>query len=283
MDEGTKLEPIILNLLYEKHNFSFAYGSQFQVELNLGAWNGKTLIVRGKVDEIGAQMPPDAEDRIRVPKLDNLPIDVKAFTEDDVAKYRLHGLSAFPRYEWQQSAYALGYGSERVYMPIFHKGTWKIEPFSLDPIKPPYSRDDIRDRVLQVEEAFAEGKMPELCPADFACPYPYLHDAKPVDEVPEDAIRLIQARITLSKRISSLDEARKALDTALKNKLKRDVAYHLDGYTVSVFANPRRFNTDAAKRLLTEAEIDWEHEDEYWIPGAGEQIRFTPPKKPAKE
>ncbi len=271
MDEGTNLEPIILDLLYEKHNFTFAYGSQFQLELNIGAWNGKTLIVRGKVDEIGS-----VADLSR-----NRPIDVKAFTEDDVAKYRNRGFAAFPRYAWQQSVYDHAYGADGFYMPIFHKGTWEIEPWTLHPLHAPHTLEEIRNRVLSVEEFFYTNTMPEQCDRNFACVYPYLHDDKLTDTLPDGSELLVKARIRLSQREAIFHKARTEIDAKLKKLLPADATYHYDGYTVSVFANPRRFNTDAAKALLTEADIDWENEDEWWIPGTGTQVRFNPPKKAA--
>jgi hypothetical protein len=269
MDEGTALEPVILNLLYEDHGFTFGYqGQQFQVELNLGAWNGKTLIVRGAFDEIGA--PAGQPHR---------PIDVKALGEDDVRALRIKGITSKPRYAWQQSVYAHGYGAPAVYMPIFHKGTWKIESWSLQPIPPAYTVDQIRDRVLQVEEAFAEGKMPDQCPADYGCAYPFLHDQNISNELEEAPALLARASIKFAKRIDALTIARKIINDKLKGELSSDVKYTIDGYTVSVFGNPNRFNVDLAKRILTEAEIEWETDPEFWIPGEGTQIRFTPPKK----
>ena len=273
MDEGTNLEPIILDLLYTQHNFSFAYGSegqQFQLELNLGVWNGKSLIVRGKCDEIGRQVTHGGPD---------LPIDVKAFTEDDVARYRTRSFDAFPRYAWQQSVYAHAYGHDAFYMPIFHKGTWEIEPWTLHPLKPLHTVDEIRLRVLEVEEAFYSNTMPEQCDRDFACVYPYLHEDKPVDTLPDEATLLVSARIKLSQREQTFANAKKTIDTKLKSLLPTDVTYHFDGYTISIFANPRRFNTDAAKQILTDAELDWEHDDFFWTPGKGTQIRFNPPKR----
>jgi hypothetical protein len=275
MDEGTNLEPIILDLLFEKYGFTFADGSQSQVELNVGAWNGKTLIVRGKLDEIGCRY----DDSLSRESQQHRPIDVKALPQDAVEKYRTRGLMAFPAYAWQQSVYAHGYGSDSFYMPIFHKGTWEIEEWTLEPIAPPYTVDQIRDRVLQVEEAYADNVMPEECDGDFGCPYFYLHEQKPVDELPEESVLLVSARIKLGKRETILKNAKAEIDKKLKELLTQDMTYHFDGYTISVFGNPRRFNTDKAKAILTEAEIDWESDDLFWIPGKGTQVRFNPPKK----
>lgn len=273
MDEGTNLEPVILNLLYERHGFSFAYdqqGQQFQVELNLGAWNGKTLIVRGRVDEVGTG--PNLNPPV------NLPIDVKALTQDQISD--IFDKARFPeRYAWQQSVYAHGMGTDYFYMPIFNKGTWEIEPFSLIPMHPMKTREEIRDRVLQVEEAFANNTMPDDCPASFGCPYFYLHEQKLPDVIPEDAVALCKARIRLSEKIKIFEAARKTLDSKIKVKLSTEVAYYLDNYTITLYPNPRKFNTDAAKKLLTEAEVDWQNDPDFWIEGTGTQLRMTPRKE----
>lgn len=257
MDEGTELESHILNLLYEEHHWGFARdGQQFQVELVVGAWNGKTLIVRGKMDER---------------RDDGYPVDVKAVSES----FFTHPIPDY--YLWQQSVYAIGLGKDRYYMPIYNKDTEKLWDPSLVALVPKYNREQIRDRVLQVEEAFYENKMPD-CTNEYGCPYYYLHEQKPTDVLPEPAVLLVRARIKLSEKIKTLEAARKKLDEAISPKLDQDVTYYLDGYSVVMFLNPARFNTDAAKRLLTEAEVDWKNDPDFWIEGKGTQLRMTPKK-----
>ena len=260
MDEGTALEGTILNLLYDRYNFSFAYESQFVVELNVGAWNGKTFIVRGKVDEIGSD---DGTRR---------PIDVKALTQDQI------DAPTPERYLWQQSVYTHGLNADKYYMPIFNKATWEIEDRSLVPLVPKYSREQIRDRIIEVERAFFENEMPP-CPGEFGCQYWYLHEEKPKEELPEKVVAIARARIILNRRINSLTDARKILDGKIKEQLSTDLSYTLDGYTVTVYANPSRFNTKAAQKLLSEADIDWQNDPEFTIPGEGTQVRFTASKR----
>ena len=186
---GNELESTILNLLHDEHGWGFAYaGQQFQVELNVGAWNGKTLVVRGKVDEI---------------RDDGLPVDVKAFSQSSVDDHITNGPKLY--YLWQQAVYTHGMGSPHYYMPIYNKSTGKMVPSSMGPKEPAYTREDIRDRVLQVEEAFHSGIMPESCPADYGCQYYYLHDQKPVGTIPEGAEVLLAARINLSRKMNSLE------------------------------------------------------------------------------
>lgn len=261
MDEGTELESTILEQLYTDHGFAFDYGGQqFQVELVVGAWNGKTLIVRGKMDE----------------KAFGRPVDVKAMSQSTIDSLR--GSSLYRKYEWQQSVYCVGMGADMYYMPIYNKDTGKIEPWSVKPLFPRYSRDDIRDRVMQVEEWNEKGTMPDECPAEYGCQYYYLHDNQQKDELPTEVHQLVRARINLSRKIETLTNARKTLDNVIKPKLNADGSYTFEGYSVSVVPNSRRFNTDAAKGLLTEAEVDWQNDPDFWIPGEGNYLRVTKPK-----
>lgn len=277
MDRGTELEPIILEKLFTDHDFTFAYGGQqFQVELDVGTWNGIRCVVRGKMDERGHQASN--------PLYGDLPIDVKAFGQRLVDEYRTKGLNALPGYAWQQSVYGHGSGTTHFLMPIYNKDTEKIEEWTLEPIPVPYSFEAIRNRIMTVEEMFAEGNMPTECPADYACQYPYLHDTKLVDTLPEGTEVMLRARIALDKKIDGFTKAKDILNKALKGKLPSDVLYHLDvedegTYSISVIANPDRFNTAAAKALLTEANVDWQNDPDFIIPGEGVQLRVNKPKK----
>lgn len=277
MDKGTELEPIILEKLYTDHDFTFAYGGQqFQVELDVGTWNGIRCVVRGKMDERGHQASN--------PLYGDLPIDVKAFGQRLVDEYRTKGLNALPHYAWQQSVYGHGSGTTHFLMPIYNKDTEEIEEWSLTPIPVPYSFEAIRNRIMTVEEAVADSKMPEECPADYGCQYYYLHDEKLVDSLPEGAELMLRARINLDNKISGFSKARDTLNEAIRAKLPKDVLYHLDvdgigQYSITVIANPDKFNTAAAKALLTEANVDWQNDPDFIIPGEGVQLRITKPRK----
>lgn len=273
MDEGTEMESMILQKLYDEHNFTYGYqGQQFQVELDVGTFNGIRCVVRGKVDEIGR--PAD--------RAEDLTIDVKKFGKTLVQEYHTKGIMGIPRYAWQQSVYAHGYNRTHFYMPIYNKETKEIEPWSLNPLPVPYTFEQIRERVMTVEEAVANGTMPEECPAEFGCQYFYLHDQKTVDHLPEDAQVLLVARINLDNKIATLTKAKDTLNKAIRGKLSTDVQYHLQHddltYTITVIANPDKFNTDAAKALLTEAEVDWQNDPDFWTPGVGTQLRVNKPR-----
>lgn len=279
MDEGTDLEPVILNLLFEKYNWTFADGSQSVLEMNVGAFNGKTLWVRGAVDEIGCPADPMV---VGNSMQKHKPVDVKAFTNDDVEKYRDKGFAAFPRYAWQQSFYGLAYGTDSFYMPVFNKGTWAMEEWTLAPHGILFTRDQIAARVLEVEEHAMNGTMPDKCDGNFACVYPYLHDQPAEkDTIPEAALPLARTSIILRQKIKVFTDAQKKLDEAIKPHLASDgeTTYTLDDWSIKHFANPGRFNTDHAKSLLREAGFDLDSE-EFKIPGNGTQVRFTPPKEP---
>lgn len=276
MDEGTDLEQRILTELYEKHDFTYGYqGQQFQVELDCGTWNGIRCIVRGAVDEIGHVSTHDMGD---------LTVDVKAFGQKLVDEYRTKGIMGLPRYAWQQSAYAQAFGKSHFYMPIWNKAKEEVESWSLLPILIPYSAGQIRDRIMTVEEAVANNKMPEECPAEYGCQYFYLHDKPTVDTLPDKAQVLLIARINLDNKITTLSKARDTLNNAIKAELTKDVTYHLHmdetpgQYTITVIANPDKFNTNAAKQLLTEASVDWQNDPEFIVPGVGTQLRVTKPR-----
>ena len=276
MDEGTALESHILNLLFEQYHFDYGYQGQdqFQVELDLGTFNGIRVISRGKVDEIGCPLALKQQ-------IGDLTIDVKAFGQRLVDEYRTKGILSLPRYAWQQSIYAIGYGKTHFYMPIYNKDTQQIEEWSLLPIPAPYTYEQIRDRIMTVEEEVANNHMPDNCPAEYGCQYYYLHDQKVVDELPNDAVVLLTARINLSRKIDTLSKAKSTLDEAIRPKLTRDVTYHLNGHSITVIGNPAKFNTTAAKALLTDAGIDWQNDPDFMTPGEGIQLRVNKPKAKA--
>lgn len=278
MDEGTELEEQILAMLYEDHNFTFSpdyKGQQFQIELEVGHFNGVRVIVRGKTDEIG--YPLDKQ----MATQGALTIDVKAFKQALVDEYKAKGILGIPRYAWQQSVYAIGFGKTHFYMPIYNKDTGKIEEWSLEPVAAPFTFEQIRERVMTVEEAVGNAEMPSTCLNEFGCQYYYLHDdqKKPVDHIPEDAQVMLTARINLSNKIKVLTGAKEKLDDAIKAKLAPDVTYHFDGHTITVIPNPARFNTTNAKKILTDAELDWQNDPYFWTPGVGFQLRVNAPKK----
>lgn len=277
MDEGTRLEPIILQKLFDEYEFTYGYqGQQFQVELDVGTFNGIRCVVRGKMDEKGHQASN--------PLYGDLPIDVKAFGQTLVDQYRTKGLLSLPGYAWQQSVYGHGTGNTHFLMPIYNKATGEIEPWTLDPIAVPFTFEQIRNRVMTIEEMFHEGNMPAECPADYACQYPYLHEGKLVDTLPEGVEVMLRARINLDNKIAGFTKARDTLNEAIRAKLPVDVLYHLDvdgvgQYSITVIANPDKFNTAAAKALLTEANVDWQNDPDFIIPGEGVQLRVNKPKK----
>jgi len=271
MDEGTALEPTILDLLQTKHDFHFVENSrQHVVELDCGKYNGKNLIVRGSVDALVYSGGGNTV----------LPVDVKAFTNDDVELYfsdkRWYH---FPRYAYQQSVYAHGSGTEFFLMPIFNKATWQIEPKSLRVVSAPYGPEEIRNRVLSVERSYSALSMPQDCPCDYACPYPYIHDPPARSEPPAASQALIDARINLSNKIRVLEAARQYLDDQITKHLTEGESYTHDGHTISLLHKSNRFNIKAAQELLTEADIDWQHDPDFVIPGEGTYIRITKPRK----
>lgn len=276
MDEGTEMESMILDLLHERHGFDFADSRQEQVELIVGAYNGMTMIVRGKVDELGCMFNPTLPRGAQT----YLPIDVKKWGQSLVDSFLSHGWAGVPKYAWQQSVYAEGFNTHVFIMPVYNKHKKEIEPWSLVPVPQQFTRDDIAARVIEVEIAYADGKIPDSweCPGDYACQYPYLHEGKSTDSLPGNAVPLLKARIAVSEKIGMLENAKKELDKKIRPLLAPDTQYHLDGNTITVIGNPNRFNTNYAKSILKEAGVEYENDPDFWTPGEGTQLRINKPK-----
>ena len=271
MDTGTDLEPDILSDLMEYHNFVFAEdGAQKEVTYKVT----DNIVVIGHYDQYGHQLNSAFNFEAR-----NRPIDVKAFGQKLVTEYHTKGITALQHYAWQQSVYALAGGHREFIMPIYNKDTETIEPWSLEPVIAPYDELDIYRRIMLVEEAYAKNEMPE-CTNEYGCPFYYLHDKpKDADALPDPAVPFVRARIAINNKIKALQQALGIMNSKIIEQLPEGDSYNYDGYTVKVLPNPDRFNTDAAKALLTDAGIDWQHEEEYIIHGDGVQLRIDPPKK----
>ena len=122
----------------------------------------------------------------------------------------------------------------------------------------PITYDQIQDRIYQVESLFLS-KTPVTdvpCSGDWGCPYAYLHDTKPVDELAESIQARVCTYLKLKRKIDSLTNARKTIgDTILRDiPFSDDVRTFIGGgYTVSVVNNGKRIDTQKVKELLTEA------------------------------
>jgi hypothetical protein len=276
MDTGTDLEPKILNSLYDEHNFTFADGgAQKQVLLQVTP----TIFVIGHIDQEGCSYV----DSLKREDQPYLPIDVKAFGQKLVTEYRTKGILALQHYAWQQSVYALALGHRRFYMPIYNKDTQQIEPWSLSPVIAPYDLEDITQRIAIVEKAYQDNEMP-ACTNEYGCPFFYLHDTPPssIEALPVETIPFVRARIAINKKIKALQSALGLMNDKIIEQLDEG-GYTYDGYSIKVLPNPPRFNTDAAKAILKDADIDWENDPLFIIPGSGTQLRIDPPKKPKND
>jgi hypothetical protein len=273
MDVGSDLEQTILNDLFDNYNFTFADGG-FQKEVILKVTDN--IVVIGHIDQEGCQYMPDAT---FVRDSANRSIDVKAFGQKLVSEYHTKGITALEHYAWQQSVYALALGHRTFYMPIYNKDTKEIEPWSLEPVIAPYDELDIYRRIKIVEQAYEKNEMPD-CTNEYGCPFFYLHDTpKEKDSLPDPAIPFVRARIAITNKIRALQYALGLMNDKIIEQLPEGERYDYEGYTVKVMPNPDRFNTDAAKALLKDADVDWEHDPAFIIPGKGVQLRIDPPKK----
>lgn len=121
-------------------------------------------------------------------------IEAKALSEGGYLDWINRGWEGFDRYAWQTSAYMFGAREDgwggRLVMAVKcvsreskHYGEVHITTHE----EPPYSRDDIAARVLEVEARYAQEADPECSQRDFPCPYWWIGEAcgGAVDEVEE--------------------------------------------------------------------------------------------------
>lgn len=166
-DEGTELEPVILNRLRE--DGWFIDSEQREVEINVIP---DTVKVVGHLDGIlHYQTEPG-----RV-------VEVKTMAESTWAKVNESGWDAggiVEKYKWQQSAYVLATGLGHV-LVCYNKANGELLSVIHD--EPFYSISDIANKLSQAETHIRDGVIPEGC-TDYPCPYFYLHEVK---EEPEPA------------------------------------------------------------------------------------------------
>lgn len=272
-DKGNELEPMILGLLQDIGWTITDPQGEVRIKVGTNMSNGisRDVVVVGHYDALGG--PPQTEHL--------LPIDVKAFGQAYTNDFLSKGITAFPHYLWQQSVYSVAFDSRGVYVPIYNKDQGQLEPHSLFTIVHPplMSASDIIRRVLDVEDSFQTGDMPD-CTKTYPCPYYYLHDEprKAEDSIPDALHPSIDAYMNLSAKIKTLSSTRDVISEKIKAGLSVG-SYSYNGASVSVSPNPARFNTAAAKALLREAKIDWEKDPTFMTPGEGVSLRITLPKQ----
>jgi hypothetical protein len=260
-DEGHELEPIILETLVEDYGWQLEQ-PQAEMSLHLGTGpDGRELYIDGHVDALGTQ--PGGSHW--------MPVDAKAFAQSTMDDFLASGLLAYPHYAWQQSAYCEGFGSDPFCLPLWNKATQQLTVKVYD--THPYTYDDIQERIYDIEErATAPEALTDIeCPGSWGCPYDYLHDARPVDRLPDELASVLSSYLLARRKAATYATAQKVLAGVIQKGLPEDgtSTFEGEGATVSLVNNGKRINTQKVKELLTEAGLD---PDDYYTPGEGKHI-----------
>ncbi len=256
-DKGHELEPVILKLL-EDEGWTLT-DPQKEIVFHVGT-NGHSqqLYVVGHVDSLGT--PPGGRHHI--------PVDAKSFAQSTLDDFLGNGIESFPHYSWQQSAYAVGLGVDSFCLPLYNKDTGELTIKVYDSL--PHSYEDIQSRIFQVEE-FTE--MPTECDNRWGCPFSYLHDTPEAATLTPQQQKMATTALQIKRRQDILDKARKAILTGLQDDLTYTDTRRTftgDGVTVSIVKNPKRFDQQKAKEVLTDKGEDI---NDYYVDGNGESIR----------
>lgn len=268
-DEGHELEASILYDLVKTYGWEIKEGSQ-QAECSISiGWNedGYELVVVGHVDALGR--PYGAYEKW-------MPIDAKAFAQSTFDQFQANGIRSFPHYYYQQNAYAVGFDATQYCLPLWNKDKKQMGAVRVFDVDPDEAYELICGKVWEIEN-LVKDRIPVTnvdCPGTWGCPYPYLHDSKPVDQLSPDLIDRVEAYTALKRKIDALTTARKAIGDALLSDLQGEgdaSTFVGGGFTVSLVNNPKRLNTQKVKELLTEAGLPLE---DYYTPGEGVSMRI---------
>lgn len=264
-DEGNAKEEIILATMEMSDPPWQLWDKQGLVELHVGTnHEGKELYVVGHYDALGQRFDDNH----------SMPVDVKAFAPSTIAKWKDQGFAGFPYYAFQQSVYAIGTGSTQFAMPIYNKETGELDIEVHDTI--PVDYEQIQEKVFQVEEAIenslAVANIP--CTDEYGCPYFYLHDAKDLSVIPDEALDAVTAYTNVKKKIDMYEKVRSVLRDQLLELLPYDdqhKTFSNHDMSITVAKNPRRLDMDAIKELLKAADVDIK---DYYLEGSGVNLRI---------
>ena len=156
------------------------------------------------------------------------------------------------RYAWQISAYMAGMGMEAVI--ACYDGD-KVRTFGIEVA--PYTLDDIRARVAEIESWVTSGELPAACSQnDFPCPVAYLHgdtEARTVIDDPTLAATL-RTYQTLNEKVRAGEQAEKA-----RKALKVDMPcgrYDVDGIDLTVYEQKGRTTLDEAAMIAAGIDVE---------------------------
>ena len=141
---------------------------------------------------------------------------------------------------WQVSAQMVATGLEAV-IACVEDGT--VRTFGVE--VPPFSREDILTRVMQILVQMDAGLPPHCSQDDYPCPYVYLHEPKDVDDDP-----ILDALVREYTVHDDTAKAAKAAQDAVKERIRRHMGdrekVETERAVVSVYeqAAPAKWDTD---------------------------------------
>ncbi len=202
---------VIDHLISEGYDVSEAQGT-----VNLTVIRGR-VEVRGHID---GSIPGEGV------------VEIKTMSKSRFDDWQRHGLSAFPKYQWQLAAYMYGWADQHLSEGVGFGGTdWrqpalyvvKRRDDGLIDIKtishPPISFQDIRKKLVQVYRHRQAKTLPDCDITgneQFWCPFPYLHEEDVVDmDLPDETILALEE---LAKKYDEMREIQKLGDKAGEEK-----------------------------------------------------------------
>ena len=264
-DRGHEIENIVKSMLRNQFDVDLIR-DQEEVTLTLGTFNTRRIVVVGHIDGYTTETGVN---------------EIKGFGKDYLDKWTSTGISAFPRYEYQVSAYCYAMEETRWRFIVYDKtlttsesdpDRLKSSSFSL----PPLPLSEIKARVLSIEQASITGEiMP--CTGEYPCPYYYLHDEPERQELTDTAVVLAIAYDKINKQVKEFEKAKKKIAARLIEKLPHDADHNqfanpLTTVKVTFVQNTPRLDQTKAREILVAAEVD---ESEFMTAGEGEYPRVT--------
>lgn len=172
------------------------------------------------------------------------------------------------RYAWQISVYMHALEMEACVTCLQDDGT--IGMFVIE--KPPFTVQDIVDRLISINEWVKIGQLPQLCSSrDYPCPFVYLHEDD-VDVVDDPVLDQLASEYDYWAGIEKNAAAEKKKKQALiRDHVTADETVTSGGAKVTVFSRK-----PAAKYDWDRMRADGIDPDDYLIPGVpSEQVRIT--------
>ena len=149
------------------------------------------------------------------------------------------------RYLWQLSVYMVGTEREALLITL---DDYKVKYHGIE--VPPYSKEDIVQRVLDIESQAGQG-VPQYCSVrEYPCPYYFLHE----DEIGDDQDPFDFQLHDLAVRYTTASKEAKATKQELDELMRDRERYHNSDVRITKSSSIRK-NTDY-KRMAAENNID---------------------------